>query len=552
MIVADVHSRANFGESRVRHIELDLAVSFSTRRLHGTATLVLEPAGGRLVLDTRDLLIRSVNGRTDNFRLGDRDPILGAPLEITLEPGARSVVIEYETSPEASGLQWLEPGQTAGKRHPLLYSQSQAIHARSWIPLQDTPAVRATFSARIHAPAPLRTLMAARRVRDGHFHMPWPVPSYLMALAVGDLEFRALSPRCGVWAEPPVLDKAAREFADVEKMVQAAEALYGPYRWGRYDILVLPPSAPFGGMENPCLTFVTPTVIAGDGSLVSLIAHELAHSWSGNLVTNATWNDFWLNEGFTTYIERRIQEALYGRARSEMEMAVEVEELEEELRRMPEADQKLVLDLAGRDPDEGLTQVPYIKGALLLRHLEETLGRERWDAWLRGYFDKFAFRSITTEDFAAELRRAFPQLDLAAWLHRPGLPADAPRVQYDFESEPRPGWATQEWLHWLRSLPDRMPPDEMAALDRRWKLTETGNSEIAAQWLLMAVRNRYEAAWGRLERFLAEVGRRKYVKPLYEELARTPEGLERARKIYEKARPGYHPITRAAVDALLE
>jgi len=552
MIAPDVHSRANFGESRVRHIELDLAVSFSERRLRGTAALVLEPAGRRLVLDTRDLLIRSVNGRTDNFRLGDSDPILGAPLEIALEPGARSVVIEYETSPEASGLQWLEPRQTAGKRHPFLYSQSQAIHARSWIPLQDTPAVRATFSARIHAPAPLRALMAARRVRDGHFHMPWPVPSYLMALAVGDLEFRPLSPRCGVWAEPAVLDKAAREFADVEKMMHAAEALYGPYRWGRYDILVLPPSAPFGGMENPCLTFVTPTIIAGDGSLVSLIAHELAHSWSGNLVTNATWNDFWLNEGFTTYIERRIQEALYGRARSEMEMAVEVEELEEELRRMPEADQKLVLDLAGRDPDEGLTQVPYIKGALLLRHLEERLGRERWDSWLRGYFDKFAFRSITTEDFAAELRRAFPKVDLTGWLYRPGLPADAPRVRYEFGSEPRPDWVTQEWLHWLRSLPGRMSPEEMATLDRRWKLTEAANSEIAAQWLLMAVRNGYEPAFGRLERFLVEVGRRKYVKPLYEELARTPEGLERARKIYEKARPGYHPITRAAVDALLK
>ncbi|MGQ9916113.1 MAG: M1 family metallopeptidase, partial [Bryobacteraceae bacterium] len=503
------------------------------------------------VLDTRDLTIRRVNGRTENGRVGARDAILGSPLEIDLEPGERSVLIEYETSPEASGLQWLEPAQTAGRRHPFLYSQSQAIHARSWIPLQDSPRVRATFSARIHAPAPLKALMAAQRVRDGHFHMPLPVPSYLMALAVGDVEFRALGARCGVWAEPAVLAAAAREFVDVEKMVEAAESLYGPYRWGRFDLLVLPPSFPFGGMENPCLTFATPTVIAGDRSLVALISHELAHSWSGNLVTNATWNDFWLNEGFTTYIESRIQEALFGRARSEMEMAVEVGELEDELRRLPEADQRLVLDLAGRDPDDGMTQVPYVKGALLLRHLEEKHGRGKWDAWLRGYFERFAFQSITTRDFLEELRRGFPGEDIRAWLYEPGLPPEAPRPRYEFGTEPRADWTTQEWLHWLRAMPEDLPAARMTELDRQWGFTKSGNSEITAQWLLMAVRRGYEPAYGRLEEFLTGVGRRKFIKPLYAELAKTPEGLRRARRIYERARPGYHPITRATVDALL-
>lgn len=551
MIAADPHSYSNPQESRVRHIELDLAVSFTERKLRGAVTLSLDPAGHKLVLDTRDLTIRRVNGRTGNFRVGARDAILGSPLEIDLEPGERSVLIEYETSPEASGLQWLEPAQTAGRRYPFLYSQSQAIHARSWIPLQDSPRVRATFSARIHAPAPLKALMAAQRVRDGHFHMPLPVPSYLMALAVGEVEFRALGARCGVWAEPAVLAAAAREFVDVEKMVEAAVSLYGPYRWGRFDLLVLPPSFPFGGMENPCLTFATPTVIAGDRSLVALISHELAHSWSGNLVTNATWNDFWLNEGFTTYIEKRIQEALYGRARSEMEMAVEVGELEDELRRLPEADQRLVLDLAGRDPDDGMTQVPYVKGALLLRHLEEKHGRGKWDAWLRGYFERFAFQSITTGDFLNELRRGFPGEDIRAWLYEPGLPREAPRPRYEFGTEPRADWTTQEWLHWLRALPEDVPAAKMAELDRQWGFTNSGNSEIAAQWLLMAVRRGYEPAYERLEAFLIEVGRRKFVKPLYAELAKTPEGLRRARRIYERARPGYHPITRATVDALL-
>lgn len=548
----DIHSFSNPAESRVRHVELDLAVSFGARKLRGAATLTLEPAGRRLVLDSRLLSIQRVNGSSSGFQVGAPDPILGSPVEIRLEPGVRSVVVEYETSPEASGLQWLEPGQTAGKRHPFLYSQSQAIHARSWLPVQDSPGVRVTYSARIHAPLPLKALMAARRVRDGHFHMPQPIPPYLIALAVGDLEFRPASSRCGVWAEPSVLDQAAWEFADVEKMVQAAEKLYGSYRWGRYDLLVLPPSFPFGGMENPCLTFATPTVIAGDRSLVSLVSHELAHSWSGNLVTNATWSDFWLNEGFTTYIERRIQEALYGRARSEMEMAIEVGELAEEFRRLPPQDQKLAIDLSGRDPDDGMTQVPYVKGALLLRRLEEKYGRARFDAWLKSYFDHFAFQSITTGEFLAYLKESFPDENLSAWIGEPGLPADAPRPQYEFGTAPRKEWVTQEWLHWLRSLPEKMSAGAMAALDRQWGFTKTGNSEIAAQWLLMSLRSGYEAAYPQLEQFLTRIGRRKFVKPLYEELARTAEGRERARRIYAAARPGYHPITRATVDAILK
>lgn len=548
----DIHSFANTEEARVRHVELDLAVGFAEKKLRGAATLTLEGAAKRLVLDTRDLTVMRVNGSSSGFTVGERDKFLGAPLTIEMPAGARSVVVEYETLPGASGLQWLEPAQTAGKRHPFLFSQSQAVHARSWMPVQDSPGVRVTYSARIHAPVPLKALMSARIIRDGHFHQPQPIPPYLIALAVGDLAFQAVSARCGIWAEPAMLKAAAREFEDVEKMVQAAEALYGPYRWGRYDLLVLPPSFPFGGMENPCLTFATPTVIAGDKSLVSLVAHELAHSWSGNLVTNATWRDFWLNEGFTTYIERRIQEALYGRARSEMEFAIETGELANEMKELPAGDQKLAIDLTGRDPDDGMTQVPYVKGALLLRMLEEKYGRAKFDAWIRGYFDRFAFQSITTEQFVECLHETFPGEDVRAWIEEPGLPRTAPRVTYDFETKPRKGWATQEWLHWLRQMPENITAAQMATLDRDWDFTSTGNSEVAAQWLLMSIRAGYRPAERRLEQFLIEVGRRKFVKPLFEELVKTAEGKVRARKIYEKARPGYHPITQATVDAILK
>ncbi|HJT88674.1 MAG TPA: M1 family metallopeptidase [Bryobacteraceae bacterium] len=557
----DVHSWSRPEQKRVRHLALDLTVRFDRKILEGAVTLHVDPTPEpELIVDTRDLEIRSVEN-AESFALGRADAVLGAPLRMRLAPGAAWVRIHYATSPAASGLQWLDPPQTAGKRHPFLYTQSQAIHARSWIPLQDSPAVRVTFEARIHTPGGLSAVMGAAR-DGGAFRMERAVPPYLIALAAGELEFRPLGPRSGVYAEPSLVDAAAREFADTEAMIDAVESMYGPYRWGRYDLLVLPPSFPFGGMENPCLTFATPTVLAGDRSLVSLVAHELAHSWSGNLVTNATWSDFWLNEGFTVYLERRILERVYGREREEMEAVLGRRELDREMTSLPECDCVLHIPLAGRDPDAGCTLVPYEKGALLLRTIEREVGRDRFDHFLRSYFDHFAFQSITTADFLNYLRRELPvQLPLDQWIFQPGVPADA--------AEPASGafariegaaahwqtgqpigtasWSTQEWLHFLRTL-ER--PD-MARLDREFALTRTGNSEILHQWLLMSVRQGYQPAFGRLEQFLGSVGRRKYLKPLYTELMKTPEGRGRAVRVYASARAGYHPIARTTLDAIV-
>ncbi|HWP44312.1 MAG TPA: M1 family metallopeptidase [Blastocatellia bacterium] len=591
----DVHSHSNPEQVRVRHIDLEWDVLFDKKILKGAATLTVERASPGsnhpLVLDTRDLKIAKVEASSDaksfapaKFDLGQADAILGAPLTIELPPNATRVRITYETSPKASGLQWLEPSQTAGKKHPFMFTQSQAIHARSWIPLQDTPQVRVTYRARIRTPVELLAVMSAandaQTPRDGDYtvEMTQPIPSYLIALAVGDLVFKPLGPRTGVYAERPVIDAAASEFADTEKMVAATEKLYGPYRWGRYDLLVLPPSFPFGGMENPRLTFATPTILAGDKSLVSLIAHELAHSWSGNLVTNATWRDFWLNEGFTTYLERRIIEALYGREREEMEAVLALQTLEQEIASLEDRDEILHVDLKGRDPDEGFTQVPYEKGALFLRHLEETFGRERFDRFLRAYFDHFAFQSITTADFLDYLKKNLldkhPQLaakvPVEEWVFKPGIPSSAPRPQSGaFAKVERQadawlkgelaaskietrGWTTHEWLHFLRYLPDPLERARMEQLDKTFRLTSTGNAEIAHQWLLMAIRSRYEAAYPRLEEYLTSIGRRKLIKPLYEELVKTPEGKERARAIYQKARPAYHPIAVATVDEIVK
>ncbi len=592
----DVHSYANPQQAKVTHVDLDWTVLFDQKIIKGSATLNFQrppdQVNAPLILDTRELTIEkveaSVNGtvfKPTTFQLGATDKFLGAPLTIQLPPNAKRVRVFYSTSPNASGLQWLTPEQTAGKKQPFMFSQAQAIHARSFIPLQDSPQIRVTYSARVRTPKGLLAVMSAAgnsqtaaRNGDYRFLMSHPIPPYLIAIAVGDLKFQSLGKRTGVYTEPSMLAKSAYELADTEKMVEATEKIYGPYRWGRYDLLVLPPSFPFGGMENPMLTFATPTILAGDRSLVSLVAHELAHSWSGNLVTNATWRDFWLNEGFTTYIERRIIEAVYGTNRREMEAMLGKQGLLEELAATPESDQILHINLDGRDPDDGATGIPYEKGALFLRYLEEKFGRAKFDKFLRGYFDSHAFQSITTETFVdylnTNLLQKYPNIvsldEVNEWTEKPGLPKTAPspksdafekvetQVKYYLDGKPlsiqrmQKFWSTQEWLHFLKSMPENLGATKMTELDKMFNFTNTGNSEIAFQWLMMSIKNNYKAADARLENFLMTIGRRKFVRPLYTELAKTPEGLKRAQEIYAKARPGYHPITQSSIDAVLK
>lgn len=608
---ADVHSYAKPDEWKMTDVFLDLDVDFNRKVLGGTALLRLErgsaDAAPVVILDTRDLKIQKAEWTEDRqlekwndakFSVGANDPTLGAPLHVEITPETFAVRITYETSPDAAALQWLNPAQTAGKKHPFLFSQSQAIQARSWIPIQDSPGIRVTYGARIRVPKELRAVMSANMdpfadakgeskmsgaTREYSFGQKRRIPSYLIALAVGDLAFSNLDPRggtagrTGVYAEPSVLPTAAKEFEDTEKMVEAAEARFGPYRWGRYDLLILPPSFPFGGMENPSLTFATPTVIAGDKSLVSLVAHELAHSWSGNLVTNATWRDFWLNEGFTTYIERRILEDLYGTERADMEAVLGYQILLDEMKDLPDKDEILYVDLNGRDPDDGFTNVPYEKGALFLRTIESVVGREKFDRFLHNYFEEFAFQSITTKDFLAKLEDAFFRADssleskipVLEWVTKPGIPQGAaiPKsalLEHAAESAanfaegkapaaalPFKAWSSHEQLHFLRSLPKSVDAAKMKDLDAAFGLTQSGNSEVVSEWLLLAVRNGYSPAYPRLESFLVEVGRRKFLKPLYEELVKTPEGRERAIGIYAKARAGYHPMAVATVDGIV-
>ncbi len=593
----DGHSFSKPGDVRVRHLDLDLNVSFEKHELSGSATLDIvrapgSPADAPLILDTRGLEILEasetgiIEGRPIPFEFGVEDPIKGKPLILKLSAKATSVRVVYKTTAKSSALQWLEPKGTAGGKQPFLFTQSQAIHARSWIPIQDSPNVRMTYNATIRVPDGQTAVMSADRsgdkncgdrVRGFYFAMKEPIPAYLIALAVGDLAFRPLGPRAGVFAEPSVVDAAAYEFADTEAMINKIEKRFGPYRWGRYDLLVLPPSFPFGGMENPKLTFATPTVIAGDRSLVSLVAHELAHSWSGNLVTNATWRDFWLNEGFTTYLERRVLEDLYGKERVDMERLLGREELKKEIAEFAPHAQILHVDLTDRDPDDGMTRIPYEKGSLFLEVLESTYGRDRFDRFLKDYFDHFAFKSITTADFVSYLKtnlidanpKVAEPIDVDAWIEKPGLPENFPvvssnrfaRVEEAAKTWSEPGvkidverakeWTTHEWVHFLQSLPHQLPVERMAALDTAFGLTNRGNAEVAQQWLVIAIRNAYSPADARLEKFLTTIGRRKFLMLLYGELNKSHEGANRAKAIFAKAKPFYHPIAAESVGKLL-
>ena len=589
----DPHSYAEPSKVTMTALDLDLDVDFDSKELKGSADLSLawhDPKARTLVLDTRDLDIESVKtvdaqGKESDasFSLDKRDPIFGSALRITLKEQVPNVRIRYRTSPKASGLQWMSPEQTASKKQPFMFSQSQAIHARSWIPLQDTPSVRFTYTAHIKAPKSLRVLMSAnndvKHPLNGEYRfvMKQAIPPYLLAIAVGELDARVTGPRTAVFAEPSVVVAAAKELEDTEKMIEATEKLYGPYRWERYDILILPASFPFGGMENPRLTFATPTILAGDKSLVGLIAHELAHSWSGNLVTNASAEHMWMNEGFTTYVENRIVEELYGKEVATMHLVVDDQELLVEMQDMKPDQQLLVTNLDGIDPDEGLSGVPYDKGRWFLRFLESRYGRDVFDPFLRSYFDHFAFQSITSTEFLQFYSENLEKKHLGkvsaaeidAWLHLPGIPADAPvahsarfdavdKAASDFiagnlaaKDIQAKDWVTLEWVRFINALPNTPEVEQIRSLDDAWSLSNSGNAEIAFRWYVATVRAGYTDARPQIAAFIERIGRRKLVVPIYEELAKTPDGKAFAIEVYAKAKPGYHPLTQGSVEKVL-
>ena len=585
----DYHSYSNVFDVYTSHLHLDINVDFEEQVISGSANhdIVNNSGVKQIIFDVNKLEIEKVvldDMEETTFEIGEHDELLGAPLTVDIAAETKKVSIFYKTSPEANALQWLNSQQTAGKKLPYLFTQGQAILTRTWIPCQDTPGNRITYSADVQVPSDLMAVMSAdnptEKSADGkyHFEMKNPIPSYLIALAIGDLEFASLGDRTGVYAEPSMIDKCVYEFVDVEKMVIAAEELYGEYKWGRYDLIVLPPSFPFGGMENPKLTFATPTILAGDRSLVSLVAHELAHSWSGNLVTNATWDDFWLNEGFTVYFENRIMEQVYGKEYADMLMQIEYQGLEYENADISSGefpqDTHLKLDLEGRDPDEGMTAIAYVKGAFFLKTLEVEAGRETFDAFLNKYFKDHEFQTVTTEDFVVYLESNLLEpnsieFNVDDWVYGEGIPDNCVKIEsdkFDLVDEKcnlitsvstakdlniSDDWSTHEWLHFIRHIPGEANADDLEMLDYEFEFSNCGNAEIMAEWYVLSIKMGYEKINIPMREFLVNVGRRKFLQPIYAELAKSEKGLVLAKDIYKEARPNYHSISYITIDEIL-
>lgn len=585
----NTHSFSNLEKVTTTHLNWDAQINFDLKQVSGTATWNFKnPSKEKYIhFDTYDLTIKKVkvNGKETQYFLTPFIENYGSGLSIPLTQKDTILSIEYITGVNANALQWLSPEQTAGKKLPYLFTQCESIQARSLLPCQDAPLNRITYHAQVQVPKGMMAIMSAKNPIEKNesgiyeFEMEIPIPTYLIALAAGDIAYQSINERCGVYTEPSMLSAAANELSDIPKMMLAAEELGGKYRWGKYDVLVAPPSFPIGGMENPRLTFATPTIIAGDKSLVSLIAHEMAHSWSGNLVTNATWNDLWLNEGFTTYFERRIMEKITDDSYTEMLWEIGYQDLQSDLQSLGNThlDTRLKVDLTGREPDAAFSNIPYEKGAVFLRMLEQNLGRQKFDLFLNAYFSTNAFIPITTEKCLAFMDKHLFNNDTVArnnllvkqWIYEPGLPAnyihklpvrfmdiDSQRVHFEkgitANSLQTKTWSTHEWLQFLRKLSRPLPLEKLSDLDYRFKLSTSSNSEIADEWYRLAIASNYEKAYPQMELFLGKVGRKKFLEPLYMDMIKTEKGREMANSIFEKSKRNYHPLTAAKIDKILK
>ena len=580
----DPASYTELAQGKIKHIDFRIGVDFSTRTLNIEATYQMqEPVHGSLFLDSFkiDLKQARTNGRELEWKFDTQDDILGERLHLKGLEGTSTFTLMFHTSPEARALQWLNATQTAGGNYPFLYSQCQAIHARSIFPCQDTPSVRFTYSAEVKVSQGLVAAMAAEQieVQEGKhttfvFKMPQPIPSYLFALAVGNLDFREFGPRTGIYAEPEIIEAAAWEFAENEIKMNEAEKLLGPYLWGRYDLLVLPPSFPYGGMENPRLTFLTPTAILGTRGNTSLITHELAHAWTGNLVTNATWQDFWLNEGWTTYAETRITEVLEGKDSKDLHSAFNEKQLIAIMERVgmdsPHTCLKLPAD--ERDADSFTTSIPYYKGCFFLQECEYAVERERFDAFIQKYMASFQFQSLTTEAFLdflkAELPEVFDKINVHKWVYEPGLPEEWHRpkshlfdevqqVLNDYEQGIKPteeqvqGWHRYQILSFLQGLPRTISVEDCQYFEDILELEKRNDVAFLSYFYVICIASSYQAILPRIEQFMEKIGRMLYVLPIVRVMVETDWSRGYIRPLFERVRDRHHQITVYAIDGLL-
>ncbi|KAI8388206.1 uncharacterized protein BYT42DRAFT_491890 [Radiomyces spectabilis] len=550
--------------------------------------VTLIPNVEKVVLDTSYLDIQSVclDGQALKHTVEERHPNLGSALIIELPaPIAAAdtkfqLKIDYSTTEKCTAVQFLEPEQTVGKKHPYLFSQCQSIHARAFTPCQDSPSVKLTYSAAVTSP--LRVIMSALQTSsdagaDGmttyRFEQRTTIPSYLIAIAAGNLTGREIGPRS----------------TDTEKFIAIGEELLTPYEWGRYDLLVLPPSFPYGGMENPCLTFVTPTLLAGDKSAVDVVAHEISHSWMGNLVTTLNWQHFWLNEGWTVFTERKIAGRLHGEAERQFSAIIGWKALKESVEHFGQDSPATVLkpDLSGGiDPDDYFSSVPYEKGFNLLYHIEKVVGGPAiFEPYMKAHVIRFAGQSITTDDWMKHLYQYFEEahgkemvdklntIDFDRWINGTGMPPvdphfdttladacyhlakrwDEARESNDlssFSAKDIEQFSATQKIVFLERLTDcaPLPHHLLAKMDELYKMTPIRNADVRFRWQQLCVMASYEAIYPEIVAFVTEQGRMKFVRPLYRLLYRAKNGADLAQQTYLKHKQFYHPIAAQLIE----
>lgn len=579
----DIFSAAETAAVRVRHLELDLEVDFAARRIRGTATHTIEnlAATDRFIVDTRDLEIlgATIDGSATTWSLGE-PTAAGRALSIGITPSTRSVRIEYETTRTSGGLYWLMPLQTFGDEAPFLFTLGQPDRTRDWIPIQDTPGVRMSYGATIRVPPGLLALMSARNPTatspDGTYRieMPYPIPPYLIALAVGRLEFRSLDGRSGIYAEPVVLDDAMHDLSYVPEMMGATEEFLGAYPFERYDLVLLPPSFPAGGMENPMLNFINvASVVSGNRESPplphGLIAHELAHSWAGDLVTCGTWSDTWLNEGFATYYASRIMEAMRGFEIGEIGHWFDRSGFESYVQQTADSRREVLhIDFRPGDPLSIFSPTSYNKGSLFLKMLEDRMGRETFDRFARSYFARYANGWVDDRAFLDHLARYVPDGDallLEAWIYEPGLPSNvtAParstlwdRIAVEAgrfrsgaaaSSLDTNGWTSYEHGLFLWQITD-LVGGRIAELDAEFGYSTMATPSI--HWFLAVASRLYAPGIPMLESYLRRATWNAL--PIFERLSQTAGGRAWAIALYESVRPHYVEGMQSYIDAILD
>lgn len=568
-------SFTNADQVTTTHADISLFLDFNTKIVQGTVTyqfLSLQDGLTHVILDTKYLIIKSVES-ANSWTMGQTHDVIGTPLAIELpQPVSAqqsfSLTIHYETTDKCTGLTWMSPSNTSGKKHPFCFTQCEAIHCRTLLPTQDSPQVKFTIDYSIEVEVPYTVAAGAifksivdqpNNRRRFLSSLKIPIPAYLVAFAAGNIVSQEVGPRSRVYCEPEILEASVYEFGETETFLSTAENLLTPYEWEEYNILVLPGSFAYGGMENPTLTFMTPTLIAGDRSLTSTVGHEIAHSWTGNLVTNRNWEHFWLNEGFTVYVERKILERMFGVPVAHMHGLVGRKGLQEAVDFYGHDSNftRLNLNLGDVDPDDAFSRVPYEKGYTLLMVLEQKVGEERFLSFLRDYIMRFRLKTVVSDDFVEMFGRYFPdvQVDWQTWLRGTGMPHEYPvlddslekqvnetyeRVKvpgYEFVGNEVDGWRVDQIVMLLEKCCADVKP-HYRQMGVMLHFNSSNNYEIKYRWVTIIILLNMVENFDQIRYFLTTQGRMKYVRPIYRLLIKNGH-LELAQDLFNMTRDYY-------------